>query len=50
MTDSGIPKLQNAAVRVGEGDDARAPLKKIEVDLPGPDEILVKINWSNSLA
>ncbi|KIW50019.1 hypothetical protein PV05_11643 [Exophiala xenobiotica] len=48
MTNSGIPKFQNAAVRVGDGDDARAPLKKIEVDLPGSDQILVKINWSNS--
>ncbi len=48
MTNSGIPKFQNAAVRVGDGDDAREPLKKIEVDLPGSDQILVKINWSNS--
>ncbi|KAJ9496921.1 hypothetical protein LTR96_000411 [Exophiala xenobiotica] len=46
MTDFSIPKFQNAAVRTGEGDDARAPLKKIDVDLPGPDEVLVKINWT----
>jgi hypothetical protein len=40
-----IPKQQRAAVRVGSGHDARAPVKEIPVEMPGPSEILVKINW-----
>lgn len=45
MTEAQIPKRQTAAVRVGDGNDARAPLKEIDVGLPGPNELLVKINW-----
>lgn len=45
MTEAQIPKRQTAAVRVGDGNDARAPLKEIDIDLPGPNELLVKINW-----
>ena len=41
-----IPKQHKAAVRVGKGHDATAPVKDIDVDMPGPDQILVKINWS----
>ena len=48
MAEFQIPKRQAAAVRVGDGEDARAPLKEIDVDLPGPDELLVKINWFES--
>jgi hypothetical protein len=41
-----VPKKQWAAVRVGvPSDEARAPLQEIDVELPGPDEILIKINW-----
>ena len=45
MTSFEIPKKQLAAVRQGKGADARAPATEIDVDLPGPDEILVKIKW-----
>jgi propanol-preferring alcohol dehydrogenase len=40
-----IPKMHRAAVRVGSGHDAKAPVKEIETQKPGPDQILVKINW-----
>ena len=40
-----IPKQQQAAVKVGSGSDATAPVKEMPVDMPGPDQILVKINW-----
>ena len=43
MTQIDIPKQQLAAVRVGEGEDAKAPLQTIDVVLPGPNEVLVKI-------
>lgn len=46
MSSVTIPKQQLAAVRVGDGANAVAPLQKIDVVLPGPKEILVKINWS----
>ncbi|RMD44464.1 hypothetical protein DV735_g639, partial [Chaetothyriales sp. CBS 134920] len=45
-----IPKEQTAAVRVGEGATATAPLKQVPVGLPGPGEILVKINWTGLCA
>ncbi|RMZ81536.1 hypothetical protein DV737_g2501, partial [Chaetothyriales sp. CBS 132003] len=45
-----IPKEQLAAVRVGGGDSATAPLKTVPVTLPGPGEILVKINWTGLCA
>ncbi|EXJ96234.1 hypothetical protein A1O1_01360 [Capronia coronata CBS 617.96] len=41
-----IPKLQKAAVKVGSGDEARAPVKEVEVPQPGPGQVLVKINWT----
>ena len=40
-----IPKQQKAAIKVGSGADAKAPVQQIEVPTPGPSEILVKINW-----
>ncbi len=46
MSTVDIPKQHRAAVRVGKGHDATAPVKEIPVDMPGPSEILVKINWS----
>ena len=46
MASSNVPKRQFAAVRVGRGETATAPLKEIDVDMPGPDQILVKLNWS----
>jgi hypothetical protein len=46
MSHMDIPKQQLAAVRVGEGANGKAPLQKIDVVLPGPNEVLVKINWS----
>ena len=45
MTTFDIPKQHRAAVREGKGHDAKAPVKEIPVDMPGPSEILVKINW-----
>jgi propanol-preferring alcohol dehydrogenase len=45
-----IPKTQNAAVRVGSGDSASAPLKQVEVRSPKPHELLVKINWTGLCA
>ncbi|RMZ88821.1 hypothetical protein DV736_g3947, partial [Chaetothyriales sp. CBS 134916] len=45
-----IPKEQIAAVRVGGGESATAPLKTVPVSLPGPGEILVKINWTGLCA
>lgn len=47
---SNIPQEQNAAVRVGAGDAAKAPVKQVPVDQPGPGQILVKINWSGLCA
>ena len=44
-----IPRHQKAAVCQGAGEKATAPVKQIDVELPGPSEILVKINWSESL-
>lgn len=40
-----IPRQQKAAVKVGEGVDAKAPVQQVDVQSPGPGEILVKINW-----
>ncbi len=40
-----IPKQQKAAVKVGSGTDAKAPVKQVDVPTPGPGEVLVKINW-----
>lgn len=45
MTTVSIPKQQKAAIKQGEGADSKAPVKEIEVPTPGPDEVLVKINW-----
>lgn len=40
-----IPKQQKAAVKVGSGEDAKAPVQQVDVPKPGPGEVLVKINW-----
>jgi len=46
-----LPQEQNAAVRQGNGHDATAPVKKVEVPQePGPGQILCKINWSGLCA
>jgi alcohol dehydrogenase, propanol-preferring len=45
MASIDIPKQQRAAVKVGSGGDAKAHCKDVEVQMPGPDQILVKINW-----
>lgn len=45
-----IPKQQRAAVREGSGDDANAPVKQIDVTMPGKGKILVKINWTGLCA
>lgn len=45
-----VPKQQRAAVREGSGDDARAPVKQIDVQIPGKGQILVKVNWTGLCA
>jgi alcohol dehydrogenase, propanol-preferring len=42
-----LPKEQNAAVKSGEGHDAKAPVKSVPVQEPGPGQILVRkfITW-----
>ena len=45
MATLSIPKQQKAAIKQGEGSDAKAPVKQIDVPTPAPGEILVKINW-----
>ncbi|KAK5168910.1 uncharacterized protein LTR77_006219 [Saxophila tyrrhenica] len=46
-----IPKEQEAAVREGEGHDAKAPVKTVPVEQDlAPGQILVKINWSGLCA
>lgn len=45
-----IPKRQRAAVKVGNGSDAKAPVQEIDVQMPGPEQILVKINWYADLS
>ncbi|KAL2439215.1 Alcohol dehydrogenase 5 [Exophiala dermatitidis] len=46
MASVDIPKVQKAAVKEGSGDNAKAPVKEVEVPQPGPGQILVKINWT----
>lgn len=50
MANVDIPKQQRAAVRQGSGDDATAPVKKVDVTMPGKGKILVKINWTGLCA
>jgi len=45
-----IPRQQKAAIKVGSGEDAKAPVQQIEVPTPGPGEVLVKINWTGLCA
>jgi propanol-preferring alcohol dehydrogenase len=45
-----IPKTQFAAVRLGSGESASAPIKEVEVLSPKAHEILVKINWTGLCA
>jgi propanol-preferring alcohol dehydrogenase len=47
---SAIPQNQNAAVRIGSGETARAPVTQIPVPTPSTHEILVKITWSGLCA
>jgi propanol-preferring alcohol dehydrogenase len=50
MASVDIPTKQNAAVRVGSGDMATAPLTQIDVPQPKPHKILAKINWAGLYA
>jgi Zn-dependent alcohol dehydrogenase len=50
MTRVDIPAKENAAVKVGSGDTATAPLTQIDELQPKPNEILVKINWTGLCA
>ena len=45
-----VPKQQRAAVKVGSGSDAKAPCKDVEVQMPEPHQILIKINWTGLCA
>jgi len=46
----GLPKTQKAAVKQGSGDSATVTVKEVPVPEPGPDQILVKINYSGLCA
>lgn len=50
MASVDIPKKARAAVRQGSGEDATAPVKEVDVRMPGKGEILVKINWTGLCA
>ncbi|PWY65733.1 GroES-like protein [Aspergillus heteromorphus CBS 117.55] len=41
-----IPKQQRAAVRKGSGASATTSIEMIDVETPGPGQILVKITWT----
>ncbi|KAI8941984.1 hypothetical protein NX059_000094 [Plenodomus lindquistii] len=45
-----LPKTQRAAVKQGSGNTATVVIKEIPVPAPGPDQILVKINYSGLCA
>jgi len=45
-----IPSKQRAAVRKGTGESATAPVEQVDVRMPGPGQILVKINWTGLCA
>ncbi|KAK5946482.1 hypothetical protein PMZ80_000625 [Knufia obscura] len=45
-----IPSKQRAAVRKGTGESATAPVEQIDVKMPGPGQILVKVNWTGLCA
>ncbi|ORX97505.1 alcohol dehydrogenase [Clohesyomyces aquaticus] len=45
-----VPKTQKAAIKTGEGAKSKVEVKEIEVPQPGPDQILVKINYSGLCA
>jgi propanol-preferring alcohol dehydrogenase len=45
-----LPAHQRAAIKQGEGKDARAPVQNIPIPVPGPGQILVKINWTGLCA
>lgn len=40
-----LPVQQQAAVRQGTGQDARAPITLIDVPTPAPGQLLVHIKW-----
>ena len=50
MASVDIPSRQQAAVRVGSGTSATAPVKEIDVQQPGPGQILMKVNWTGLCA
>lgn len=50
MATISIPAQQRAAVRQGSGDDATAPVQQVNVEQPGPGQILVKIHWTGLCA
>ncbi|KAH7076120.1 chaperonin 10-like protein [Paraphoma chrysanthemicola] len=46
----GLPSTQKAAVKQGSGEDAIITVQEVPVQEPGPDQILVKINYSGLCA
>lgn len=46
----GLPKTQRAAVKQGSGSSATVSVQEVPVNEPGPDQILVKINYSGLCA
>ncbi|OAL48233.1 alcohol dehydrogenase [Pyrenochaeta sp. DS3sAY3a] len=45
-----VPKTQKAAIKQGNGDSSTISIQDIPVQQPGPDQILVKINYSGLCA
>jgi propanol-preferring alcohol dehydrogenase len=45
-----LPKTQKAAIKQGSGDSATISIQEVPVQQPGPDQILVKINYSGLCA
>ncbi|KAF1847422.1 GroES-like protein [Cucurbitaria berberidis CBS 394.84] len=45
-----VPKTQKAAIKRGSGDSSTIAIQDVPVQLPGPDQILVKINYSGLCA
>lgn len=50
MSSFDIPNKQRAAVRKGTGESATAPVEEVDVQMPGPGQILVKVNWTGLCA
>ena len=50
MSAKTIPTTQRAAIKEGSGHAAKAPVREIAVQQPGPGQILVQISWTGLCA